>query len=82
MAQKPLFRTGVVKPLGKKKAANRHGKTPTLLAIWANTAPATLHLQDHAAVSLQPGTLAWSTLDAAQTLAVHSDDALFMEIGL
>jgi environmental stress-induced protein Ves len=59
-----------------------HGKTPTLLAVWAHNAPATLHLQDHAAVSLQPGTLAWTALEAAQALDVHSDDALFMEIGL
>jgi len=65
-----------------KGQARWHGKTPTLLAVWANTAPATLHLQDHAAVSLQPGTLAWTALDAAQALAVHSDDALLMEVGL
>jgi environmental stress-induced protein Ves len=58
------------------------GKTPALLAVWANTAPATLQLLHHAALSLQPGTLAWSTVDAAQALAVDSDDALFMEIGL
>ncbi len=65
-----------------KGQARWHVKTPNLLAVWANTAPATLYLDDHAAVSLKPGTLAWAALDAAQTLAVHSDDALFMEIGL
>jgi environmental stress-induced protein Ves len=65
-----------------KGQARWHGKTPTLLAVWANTAPATLQLPHHAALSLQPGTLAWSTLDGARTLAVHSDDALLMEMGL
>jgi len=65
-----------------KGQADWKGTTPTLLAVWANTAPATLRLQDHAAVSLKPGTLAWAALDAAQALAVHSDDALLMEVGL
>jgi environmental stress-induced protein Ves len=65
-----------------KGQAHWQGTRPTLLAVWANTAPATLRLQDHAAVSLKPGTLAWAALDAAQALAVHSDDALLMEIGL
>jgi environmental stress-induced protein Ves len=65
-----------------KGHADWGGTTPTLLAVWANTAPATLRLQDHAAVSLKPGTLAWAALDAAQALAVHGDDALLMEVGL
>ena len=65
-----------------KGQARWDGKTPALLAVWANTAPATLQLLHRAALSLQPGTLAWSTVDAAQALAVDSDDALFMEIGL
>jgi len=58
------------------------GARPTLLAVWAHTAPATLHLQEHVAVSLKPRTLAWAALDAAQALAVRSDDALLMEVGL
>jgi environmental stress-induced protein Ves len=72
-------RTGMQRVRGQ---THWQGTRPTLLAVWAHTAPASLRLQDHAAVSLQPGTLAWAALNAAQALAVHSDDALFMEIGL
>ena len=65
-----------------KGQARWHVKTPNLLAVWANTAPATLYLDDHAAVSLKPGTLAWAALEAAQALAMQSDDALLMEVCL
>ena len=65
-----------------KGQAHGQGTTSTLLAVWAHTAPATLHLEDHAAIHLKPGTLAWAALDAAQVLAVHGDDALLMEISL
>ena len=65
-----------------KGQADWQGTTPNLLAVWANTAPATLHPQNHAAIHLKPGTLAWAALDAAQALAVYSDDALLMEVCL
>lgn len=65
-----------------KGQAHWQGTRPTLLAVWANTAPASLRLQDHAAIHLKPGTLAWAALDAAQALAVQSDDALLMEVCL
>jgi environmental stress-induced protein Ves len=65
-----------------KGQADWQGTTLNLLAVWANTAPATLHPQNHAAIHLKPGTLAWASLDAAQALAVHSDDALLMEVCL
>ena len=58
------------------------GTTPTLLAVWAHTAPATLQLGDHPSLGIAAGTLAWTALDAAQALAVHSDDALLMEVCL
>jgi environmental stress-induced protein Ves len=65
-----------------KGQAHWQGTTHNLLAVWANTAPASLRLQDHAAIHLKPGTLAWAALDAAQALAVQSDDALLMEVCL
>ena len=65
-----------------KGQAHWQGTGATLLAVWANTAPATLQLPGQASLGIAPGTLAWAALDAAQALAVHSDDALFMEIGL
>lgn len=65
-----------------KGQARWHGKTPTLLAVWANTAPATLQLGDHPSLGIAAGTLAWTALDAAQALAVQSDDALLMEVCL
>ena len=72
-------RTGMQRVKGR---AHWQGTTSTLLAVWAHAAPATLHPQDHAAIHLMPGTLAWAALDAAQVLAVHGDDALLMEISL
>jgi len=65
-----------------KGQAHWQGTGATLLAVWANTAPATLQLPGQASLGIAPGTLAWSTLDGARTLAVHSDDALLMEMGL
>jgi environmental stress-induced protein Ves len=65
-----------------KGHADWQGTTPTLLAVWANTAPATLQLGDHPSLGIAAGTLAWAALDAAQALAVHSDDALLMEVSL
>jgi environmental stress-induced protein Ves len=65
-----------------KGHADWQGTTPTLLAVWANTAPATLQLGDHPSLGIAAGTLAWAALDTAQALDVRSDDALLMEIGL
>ena len=65
-----------------KGQAHWQGTGATLLAVWANTAPATLQLGDHPSLGIAAGTLAWAALDAAQALAVHSDDALLMEISL
>ena len=65
-----------------KDHADWKGMTPALLAVWANTAPATLQLPGQASLCIAPGTLAWAALDAAQALVVRSDDALFMEISL
>ena len=65
-----------------KGHADWGGTTPTLLAVWAHTAPATLQLGDHPSLCIAAGTLAWTALDAAQALAVHSDDALLMEVCL
>ena len=65
-----------------KGHADWKGMTPALLAVWANTAPATLQLPGQASLGIAPGTLAWAALDAAQALVVRSDDALFMEISL
>jgi environmental stress-induced protein Ves len=58
------------------------GTTPTLLAVWAHTAPATLQLGDHPSLGIAAGTLAWTALDAAQALAVQSDDAVVVEVCL
>jgi len=65
-----------------KGHADWGGTRPTLLAVWAHTAPATLQLGDHPSLGIAAGTLAWAALDAAQALAVHSDDALLMEVCL
>ena len=65
-----------------KGHADWKGTTPALMAVWANTAPATLQLPGQASLGIAPGTLAWAALDAAQALVVRSDDALFMEISL
>jgi len=61
------------------------GEAPTLLAVWANSAPALVEWSGHAGVAIAPGTLAWATLAQANprtSLLVQGADALFMEIGL
>ena len=61
------------------------GETPTLLAVWANSAPALVEWSGHAGVAIAPGTLAWAALAQANprtSLTVQGADALFMEIGL
>ena len=72
-------RTGMQRVKGH---ADWKGTRPTLLAVWAHTAPATLQLGDHPSLGIAAGTLAWTALDAAQAIAVHSDDALLMEVCL
>ena len=72
-------RTGMQRVKGH---ADWKGTTSTLMAVWANTAPATLQLPGQSSLGIAPGTLAWAALDAAQMLAVHGDDALLMEISL
>ncbi|NBW25690.1 MAG: HutD family protein [Betaproteobacteria bacterium] len=62
-----------------------HLETPTLLAVWANSAPALVEWSGHAGLAIAPGTLAWATLAQANLrtrLTVQGADALFMEIGL
>jgi environmental stress-induced protein Ves len=67
------------------------GNAPSLLAVWANAAPALLEWPGHAALAIAPGTLAWATTASTSTraaqephhsLSVRSADALFMEIAL
>ena len=67
------------------------GNAPSLLAVWANAAPALLEWPGQAALVIAPGTLAWATTASTSTraaqephhsLSVRSADALFMEIAL
>lgn len=59
---------------------------PTLLAVWANAAPAELAWSGQAGgVAIAPGTLAWAVLAGttpSPSLTVRGADALFMEIRL
>lgn len=61
------------------------GEASTMLAVWANTAPALLAWSGQAGVTIAPGTLAWAMLTGPTpypSLAVRGADALFMEIRL
>lgn len=61
------------------------GQAPTVLALWANSAPAVLEWSGQARMAVAPGTLAWATLAVSTpgpSLAVAGADALFMEIRL
>ena len=66
-------------------ALDLQGLRPSLLAVWANTAPASIEGPDPASLRIAPGTLAWTlcaTPGPQHALVVRGADALLMEISL